>query len=151
MRNVTIYTSTGERKYQISSDACNWGELKSEIKAKLFDVVGVKPIIGETRVALGFSNDRIPESDFTLFLIPENINPKKDIYNTDINFTRKSNDDNIFEGTSDKPIEVILKFKDDFEATYDRNTDNKFKFKQVERILTSETKICYFQKQKNYV
>lgn len=64
-------------------------------------------------------------------------------------FIRNNNPDNIFEGTADAPIEVVLKFKEDFENTYERNVDNALKFNQVKNILTSEPIGSFFQKQKS--
>ena len=46
-------------------------------------------------------------------------------------------------------MEIILKFKDDFEGTWDRNDNNTLRFGQVKQLLT-QPRICYFQKIKTY-
>lgn len=63
-------------------------------------------------------------------------------------FTRRPEAGNIFEGTSDEAIEVTLRFKDDFESKYNRNPENKLRGEQVVQLLSSESRICFFQKQK---
>jgi superfamily I DNA and/or RNA helicase len=54
------------------------------------------------------------------------------------------------EGITDEPVEIVLKFKDDYAGTWERNADNTLKFEQVKRILTSEPHVCFFQKQKSF-
>ena len=63
-------------------------------------------------------------------------------------FNRRPETNNIFEGTSDEVIEVVLKIKDDFNDRYNRNPENKLRAEQLREILLSENRICYFQKQK---
>ena len=64
-------------------------------------------------------------------------------------FTRSFTPSN-FEGISDEVVEIVLKFKDDFAGTWERNENNTLKFEQVKRILTSKPIYCFFQKQKIY-
>lgn len=53
-------------------------------------------------------------------------------------------------GESDNsPIEIVLKFKDDFEGTWERNENNTMRFGQVKQLLT-QPRTCYFQKIKTY-
>ena len=63
-------------------------------------------------------------------------------------FNRRPETNNIFEGTYDEVIEVVLKIKDDFNDRYNRNPENKLRTEQLREILLSENRICYFQKQK---
>ncbi|MCZ2249296.1 MAG: AAA family ATPase [Bacteroidia bacterium] len=63
-------------------------------------------------------------------------------------FNRRPETNNIFEGTYDEVIEVVLKIKDDFNDRYNRNPENKLRAEQLREILLSENRICYFQKQK---
>ena len=63
-------------------------------------------------------------------------------------FNRRPETNNIFEGTSDEVIEVVLKVKDDFNDRYNRNPEYKLRAEQVRELLLSENRICYFQKQK---
>lgn len=47
------------------------------------------------------------------------------------------------------PIEIVLKFKDDFEGTWERNGNNTLRFREVKQLLSSP-RVCYFQKIKTY-
>lgn len=62
-------------------------------------------------------------------------------------FTRSFTPSN-FEGISEETVEIVLKFKDDYAGTWERNADNTLKFEQVKRLLISEDNICFFQKHK---
>jgi len=65
-------------------------------------------------------------------------------------FIRKpQQSENIFEGTSDEAIEVTLRIKDDFENRYNKNPENKLRAEQVKQLLSTENRICFFQKQKS--
>lgn len=63
-------------------------------------------------------------------------------------FNRRPETNNLFEGTSEEVIEVILKVKDDFNDRYNRNTENKLRAEQLRELLLNENRVCYFQKQK---
>ncbi len=54
-----------------------------------------------------------------------------------------------FGETDDSPIEIVLKFKDDFEGTWERNENNTLRFSEMKRML-AESRTCYFQKIKKY-
>lgn len=64
-------------------------------------------------------------------------------------FNRNKPDDGIFEDTSDEVVEIVLTFRDDFQVTYERNTDNGLKFGQVIKYLTNGVRLAFFQKQKS--
>ena len=53
-----------------------------------------------------------------------------------------------FGENDNSPIEIVLKFKDDFEGTWERNENNTLRFGQVKHLL-AQSRICYFQKQKS--
>ena len=63
-------------------------------------------------------------------------------------FTRKPESGNIFEGTSEEAIDVCLRIIDDFENHYNRNTENKLKAEQAKQLISKESRVCFFQKQK---
>lgn len=63
-------------------------------------------------------------------------------------FNRRPETNNLFEGTSDEVIEVVLKVKDDFNDRYNRNPENKLRAEQLRELLLNENRICFFQKQK---
>ena len=62
-------------------------------------------------------------------------------------FTRNNVPVNL-EGTTGEAVEIVLKFKDDYAETWERNSDNTLKFEQVKRLLISEQFLCFFQKYK---
>ena len=51
-----------------------------------------------------------------------------------------------FSESDDSPIEIVLKFKDDFEGTWERNENNTLRFREMKMFL-SQPRTCYFQKQ----
>lgn len=53
-----------------------------------------------------------------------------------------------FGENNNSPIEIVLKYKDDFEGTWERNDNNTLRFGQVKQLL-AQSRICYFQKQKS--
>jgi hypothetical protein len=64
-------------------------------------------------------------------------------------FSRNITPNNIFEEISDEVTPIVLKFKDDYADTWEKNTNNTLKFEQLKRFLSSEPCVCFFQKQKN--
>lgn len=54
-----------------------------------------------------------------------------------------------FGENDNSPIEIVLKFKDDYEGTWERNENNTLRFGQVKHLL-AQTRRCYFQKIKTY-
>ncbi len=52
-----------------------------------------------------------------------------------------------YDENDNSPIEIVLKFKDDFEGTWERNDNNTLRFGQVKQLLAL-SRVCYFQKQK---
>lgn len=55
------------------------------------------------------------------------------------NFTQINFDDD------NSPLQIVLKFKDDFEGTWERNENNTLRFSEVKKIL-AQIRTCYFQK-----
>lgn len=66
-------------------------------------------------------------------------------------FNRRPETNNLFEGTSDEVIEVVLRIKDDFSQQYNNNESNIIKFEQVLNLITTGNVICLFQKQKEFI
>ena len=54
-----------------------------------------------------------------------------------------------FGEVDNSPLEIVLKFKDDFEGTWERNGNNTLRFREVKQLLSSP-RVCYFQKIKTY-
>ena len=65
------------------------------------------------------------------------------------NYLKKTALNSISEKMSKEIVHIVLKFKDGFENTWERNVNNLLKFEQMKKILTSNNHTCYFQKQKN--
>jgi hypothetical protein len=61
-------------------------------------------------------------------------------------FLRKPDTKNNFEDNLEEIIEITLKIKDDFDSTYNRHSENQYRFDQVKKMLSSENRICFFQK-----
>ena len=66
-------------------------------------------------------------------------------------FNRRPETNNLFEGTSDEVIEVVLRIKDDFSQQYNNNESNLIKFEQVLNQITIGNVVCLFQKQKEFI
>jgi len=66
-------------------------------------------------------------------------------------FNRRPETNNLFEGTSDEVIEVVLRIKDDFSQQYNNNENNLIKFEQVLNQITIGNVVCLFQKQKEFI
>ena len=66
-------------------------------------------------------------------------------------FNRRPETNNLFEGTSDEVIEVVLRIKDDFSQQYNNNEINLIKFEQVLNQITIGNVVCLFQKQKEFI
>lgn len=65
-------------------------------------------------------------------------------------FTRSpiQENQNIF--NDDTPVDLNLRFRDDFELQYDRNENNDKPFGSVKAILNGKINSCYFQRQKEF-
>lgn len=61
-------------------------------------------------------------------------------------FSRNPETKNNFEDNLVDIIEITLKIKDDFESTYNKHSENKYRFDQIKKMLSSESRVCYFQK-----
>lgn len=62
-------------------------------------------------------------------------------------FTRRPEAANIFEVTFDEAIEVTLRIGNDFENRFNRDLGNTLTAAQVVQLLSSESRVCFFQKQ----
>lgn len=70
MRKVTIYSTTGKSSYVIDSEAAIWSDLQRDLSRNGISYSGMKVIIGDTRLVVESPNSTLPDSDFTLFLMP---------------------------------------------------------------------------------
>jgi superfamily I DNA and/or RNA helicase len=66
-------------------------------------------------------------------------------------FNRRPETNNLFEGTSDDVIDVVLRIKDDFSQQYNNNENNIIKFEEVLNQITTSNIVCFFQKQKEFI
>jgi hypothetical protein len=66
---VKVYsTQMGEK--EIETSAQDWGGLQQELKRNGISYSGMKSVIGETKHTLEVDSAGIPQTDFTLFLMP---------------------------------------------------------------------------------
>lgn len=66
-------------------------------------------------------------------------------------FTRHPETEANFEETSMEVLEITIRFKEDeYEDSFDRNTPEGLRFREIKNILNDQTKICYFQRQKEF-
>jgi hypothetical protein len=68
-REITIFTTKGE-KIKIQSSATTWGELKSVVENKGFDMNQFKALESVNRTSLESSIAILPTTAFTLFISP---------------------------------------------------------------------------------
>jgi len=67
---VTIYSSVGESKKEVRTDAENWGELQVDLNGAGVSIDGKKVILKQTKATLESSEAVLPTTDFAIMLIP---------------------------------------------------------------------------------
>lgn len=70
MKKITIYSTKGRQKYEHTSDATTWGELRSELLEE-FDFDNLTATENITRRDLTVDTAILPTEDFNLFLRPK--------------------------------------------------------------------------------
>jgi hypothetical protein len=69
-RRVTVYNTLGQNERSVNSDALTWGELQSHLLQAGVSFSGMKAVVGDTQVTLESRDAQIPQTEFTLFLLP---------------------------------------------------------------------------------
>lgn len=69
-RLVTIFSSVGESKKEITSDASTWGELQVDLNTNGISIDNKKVILKTTKATLESSEAVLPSEDFAIMLIP---------------------------------------------------------------------------------
>lgn len=70
-RKVTIYSTAGKRAEVLENvNADNWKDLKGVLREMGVSYDGMKAVIGESRVTLESDKATLPETEFSLFLMP---------------------------------------------------------------------------------
>lgn len=67
---IKIFSTKGTQKYEHTSEATTWGQLKSEISS-LFDLDSLTATENITKRDLSVDSAELPKQDFTLFLRPK--------------------------------------------------------------------------------
>lgn len=80
MAKVTVFSSvTGEKT--ITSEAKDWGELKTDLRKAGINYSKMKAVIGETQNTMEIDESLTPEGDYTLFLMPTKTKSGMDVKN----------------------------------------------------------------------
>lgn len=72
-KQVTVYSTVGQKKDVVSVEGSVWSQVRSELSAAGVDVNGMQAVIGESQVSLESPQAQVPDSDFTLFLLPQKV------------------------------------------------------------------------------
>lgn len=81
MKQVTVYSTAGQNKRVIETTAATWGELQNLLADQGVSYSGMKAVVGETQVTLESNAAMVPDSNFTLFLLPQKV--KSGLYGFD--------------------------------------------------------------------
>ena len=83
LKNVTVFMTVGKKSVQFQSGARTWKELQSALNEVGMKHAGMKAVIGETRNTLESDQALLPDTDFTLFLMPIKVksgNERSDLF-----------------------------------------------------------------------
>ena len=69
-RKVTVYSTMGKKNTSFVCEGNTFNDLKKVMRGLDIKHNGMKAVVGETRVTLESANAIIPDTDFTLFLMP---------------------------------------------------------------------------------
>jgi hypothetical protein len=72
-RKVTVYNTVGQNERALQTDARTWGELQTHMSRASIPYSNMKCVVGETQVTLESRDAQVPQSDFTLFLLPSKV------------------------------------------------------------------------------
>lgn len=73
MRKIITYSTLGENMKEINSSATTWGELQVDFARAGVSYEGMSAIEGESQVSFESSQARLPEGDFSVFLVPKKV------------------------------------------------------------------------------
>jgi len=71
MRNINVISSRTNGVKPVQSSASTWGDLKADLIAAGLDVSNMTAIVRETRNNLAVEDAKLPEGNFSLFLMAE--------------------------------------------------------------------------------
>lgn len=69
-RVVTVYATLGRNAQEFKTLATTWAEVQVDMRKHNISFSGMKVVIGETRLTLESERAVLPQTDFTLFLMP---------------------------------------------------------------------------------
>lgn len=70
MRTITVFSTLGKNAEEVSSSAKTWSELQKDLSSKSISYSGMKAVVGETRLTVESPNAVLPETNFSLYLMP---------------------------------------------------------------------------------
>ena len=70
MKKVRVISTVGQKLNVIESNATTWGELKSDLSSRGYELSSTKAIVGETQNTLEQTDAILPVTDFSLFILP---------------------------------------------------------------------------------
>lgn len=73
MKQVTVYSTAVSSSRTIETSAATWGELQSLLGEQGISYSGMKAVVGESQVTLESNAAILPDSNFTLFLLPQKV------------------------------------------------------------------------------
>ncbi len=71
LRNILIFSTTGQAGQTVESRAQTWGELQKDFDEKGIYYEGMKAVTSPGKVSLESPESELPEGNFTLFLMPK--------------------------------------------------------------------------------
>ena len=71
MRNIKVYSTSGRTNVNLATEATTFSQLKNELDGQGISTSSMKCVIGESKLTLESDNAILPETDFTLFIMPK--------------------------------------------------------------------------------
>lgn len=69
-RIVTVYSTVGNNKNDVKTNASDWGGLKRDLSEAGISFNNMNVVVGETQVSLVSNEAQLPNDNFTIFLLP---------------------------------------------------------------------------------
>ena len=142
MRNVTIFSTRGNRRNTIQSEATTWSELQDDLNNNDIEYSSFKAIVSSTQNTLESSEAVLPEGDFTLMLIPGKVKSGSDYEDMRYNDLRRLATQNGITGLNAPPTKIeLIEALEEYDANEDvieEEDDEEFEqlFDEVSEIST---------------
>lgn len=77
MRKVTVLSTNGEGRKEVTTDVTTWGALKPLIQEQGLTVNNMKATVRSTKNTLESNDSVLPNEDFVIFLTPMKVKSGK--------------------------------------------------------------------------